>query len=91
MSFASRPGRTVSLRPTLTRQSLEFVVPWAFASLVVAEFEAERGERAEALERVRAALAGLARVEAEAHRDHWDAERVTAARELERRLAEQSR
>jgi serine/threonine-protein kinase len=67
------------------------VVPWGLASAGLAAIEAVGGDAASARVRVDAALAALARVQAEAHLDLWDEARVTAGRELARRLANASR
>ena len=62
------------------------VVPWGFASLGLAIVEADRGA-ADVRARVDSALAALARVEKEAHRDLWNDTLAAAARDLAQRLA----
>ncbi|MCA8954568.1 MAG: hypothetical protein KDC87_00760, partial [Planctomycetes bacterium] len=61
-------------------------VPFGLAAIGLAQCEIDRGERDHARARLTDALATLARVEAEAFRDLWDATRVRTGHELLRRL-----
>ena len=63
-----------------------YVLPWGFASVRLAEFEAVDDDAAQALERLAAALPKLDGVHAAAHADLWEEDTVQAGRQLQVQL-----